>query len=93
MAEIFLPTLHTFAMNNIFTGSCGLFRFRGLGLLRLLLELFFVHLFIIQGFVRPFLSPVDLGHVVLRLWYACHSPSCFGSAASLESTLVRSLPI
>ena len=28
MAEIFLPTLHTFAMNNIFTGSCGPFRFR-----------------------------------------------------------------
>ena len=28
MAEIFLPTLHTFAMNNIFTGSCGLFLFR-----------------------------------------------------------------
>ena len=28
MAEIFLPTLHTFAMNNAFTGSCGLFRFR-----------------------------------------------------------------
>ena len=28
MAEILLPTLHTFAMNNIFTGSCGLFRFR-----------------------------------------------------------------
>ena len=28
MAEIFLPTLHTFAMNNIFTGSCGLLRFR-----------------------------------------------------------------
>ena len=28
MAEIFLPTLHTFAMNNIFTGSCSLFRFR-----------------------------------------------------------------
>lgn len=28
MAEIFLPTLHTFAMNNIFTGSCGIFRFR-----------------------------------------------------------------
>ena len=28
MAEIVLPTLHTFAMNNIFTGSCGLFRFR-----------------------------------------------------------------
>lgn len=28
MAEIFLPTLHTFAMNNIFTGSCGAFRFR-----------------------------------------------------------------
>lgn len=26
--EIFLPTLHTFAMNNIFTGSKGLFRFR-----------------------------------------------------------------
>ena len=26
---IFLPTLHTFAMNNIFTGSKGLFRFRG----------------------------------------------------------------
>ena len=26
--DIFLPTLHTFAMNNIFTGSCGLFRFR-----------------------------------------------------------------
>lgn len=28
MKEIFIPTLHTFAMNNIFTGSCGLFRFR-----------------------------------------------------------------
>ena len=28
MAEIFLPTLHTFAMNNSFTGSCGAFRFR-----------------------------------------------------------------
>lgn len=28
MAEIFLPTLHTFAMDNIFTGSCGTFRFR-----------------------------------------------------------------
>ena len=27
MAEIFLPTLHTFAMKNTFTGSCGLFRF------------------------------------------------------------------
>ena len=26
--ELFIPTLHTFAMNNIFTGSCGLFRFR-----------------------------------------------------------------
>jgi hypothetical protein len=28
MADIFLPTLHTFAMNNIFTGSSGLLRFR-----------------------------------------------------------------
>lgn len=28
MAELFLPTLHTFAMNNLFTGSMGLFRFR-----------------------------------------------------------------
>ena len=28
MSELFLPTLHTFAMNNIFTGSMGLFRFR-----------------------------------------------------------------
>ena len=28
MEEIYLPTLHTFAMNNIFTGSCGLLRFR-----------------------------------------------------------------
>ena len=28
MAELFIPTLHTFAMKNIFTGSCGLFRFR-----------------------------------------------------------------
>lgn len=26
--DLFIPTLHTFAMNNIFTGSCGLFRFR-----------------------------------------------------------------
>ena len=25
---LFLPTLHTFAMNNIFTGSVGDFRFR-----------------------------------------------------------------
>lgn len=28
MAEIFIPTLHTFAMDNIFTGSCGMLRFR-----------------------------------------------------------------
>lgn len=28
MADIFLPTLHTFAMKNIFTGSCGLLRFK-----------------------------------------------------------------
>lgn len=28
MDELFLPTLHTFAMDNIFTGSAGLFRFR-----------------------------------------------------------------
>ena len=28
MKELFIPTLHTFAMDNIFTGSCGLFRFR-----------------------------------------------------------------
>ena len=28
MADIFIPTLHTFAMENPFTGSCGLFRFR-----------------------------------------------------------------
>ena len=28
MAELFIPTLHTFATNNIFTGSCGDFRFR-----------------------------------------------------------------
>ena len=26
--EVFIPTLHTFAMNNGFTGSSGLFRFR-----------------------------------------------------------------
>ncbi len=28
MADIFLPTLHTFAMDNEFTGSCGALRFR-----------------------------------------------------------------
>ena len=28
MKEVFVPTLHSFAMNNIFTGSCGMFRFR-----------------------------------------------------------------
>lgn len=28
MADIFLPTLHTFAMNNLFTGSSGALRFR-----------------------------------------------------------------
>ncbi len=28
MAEIFIPTLHSFAMDNVFTGSCGDFRFR-----------------------------------------------------------------
>lgn len=28
MSELFIPTLHTFAMNNIFTGSVGAFRFR-----------------------------------------------------------------
>lgn len=28
MTDIYLPTLHTFAMDNIFTGSCGLLRFK-----------------------------------------------------------------
>lgn len=28
MEDLFLPTLHTFAMNNVFTGSYGLLRFR-----------------------------------------------------------------
>ena len=28
MAEIFIPTLHTFAMKNLFTGSYGSLRFR-----------------------------------------------------------------
>ena len=25
---LYIPTLHSFAMNNLFTGSCGPFRFR-----------------------------------------------------------------
>ena len=28
MSELYIPTLHTFAMKNTFTGSCGEFRFR-----------------------------------------------------------------
>ena len=28
MERIFIPTLHSFAMENTFTGSCGDFRFR-----------------------------------------------------------------
>lgn len=28
MAEVFIPTLHTFANENVFTGSCGTLRFR-----------------------------------------------------------------
>lgn len=28
MAQLYLPTLHTFAMDNIFTGSYGALRFR-----------------------------------------------------------------
>ena len=28
MEELFLPTLHTFAMKNLFTGSYGMLRFR-----------------------------------------------------------------
>ena len=28
MTDIYLPTLHTFAMNNVFTGSCGALRFK-----------------------------------------------------------------
>ena len=28
MPDIFIPTLHTFAMENSFTGSCGMFRFK-----------------------------------------------------------------
>ena len=28
MQDLYLPTLHSFAMKNSFTGSCGLFRFR-----------------------------------------------------------------
>ncbi len=28
MEKLFLPNLHSFAMNNLFTGSCGMLRFR-----------------------------------------------------------------
>ena len=28
MEELYIPTLHTFAMKNLFTGSFGMFRFR-----------------------------------------------------------------
>ncbi len=28
MAEIYIPNLHSFAMKNLFTGSCGSLRFR-----------------------------------------------------------------
>ena len=28
MVEVYIPTLHTFAMKNTFTGSVGMFRFR-----------------------------------------------------------------
>ena len=28
MADIYLPTLHAFAMDTVFTGSCGSLRFR-----------------------------------------------------------------
>ena len=28
MEELYIPTLHTFAMKNLFTGSVGKFRFR-----------------------------------------------------------------
>lgn len=28
MSKIYLPTLHTFAMDNVFTGSLGMLRFR-----------------------------------------------------------------
>ena len=28
MEELFIPTLHTFAMKNLFTGSYGMLRFR-----------------------------------------------------------------
>ena len=28
MTDIFIPTLHTFAMKNTFTGSCGMLRFK-----------------------------------------------------------------
>ena len=28
MTEIYIPTLHSFAMDNEFTGSCGEFRFK-----------------------------------------------------------------
>lgn len=28
MDPIYIPTLHTFAMENVFTGSCGQFRFK-----------------------------------------------------------------
>ncbi len=26
--QLYIPNLHSFAMNNLFTGSCGAFRFR-----------------------------------------------------------------
>ena len=28
MEQLYIPNLHTFAMGNVFTGSCGIFRFK-----------------------------------------------------------------
>ena len=61
MAEIFLPTLHTFAMDNKFTGSFGELRFK-------------IKPTVVQSQVNPKEVDMEQSSMFVEYW---HGPFCY----------------
>ena len=61
MKEVFVPTLHTFAMNNTFTGSCGDFRFRA-------------EPFVVMSTVNKKEVDMESSSITAEFW---HGPFCY----------------
>ena len=61
MVDLFIPTLHTFAMNNVFTGSCGEFRFR-------------IEPTVVKSEANPKEVDMEQSSIMAEFW---HGPFCY----------------